>query len=406
MRRVLSILLVLTFATPLFAQREPGPANQLLVVSAAVDYGIGKIYVSGSNFGGAPPVVKLNGSQLEVLSFTPTTIAAMIPAGTLPGSYLLTVSRGNAAIEFDAFSVTIGAAGPQGERGPAGATGAAGPAGATGPEGPMGPQGQPGPSGPKGDTGAVGPTGPSGPQGPKGDKGDTGAPGPVGPQGATGPQGPAGPQGPGGAGMSVTCTQDNDVLKWNNLRQAFLCATVDGDVPDNVSFTSSGSFTVPAGITRIRIDAIGGGGGGAALPSGSCPAGPGGGSSGCLQSTTVDVTPGAVLTISIGDGGTVDTAGAATSVSIGSTMLVSAGGGSPGAGTAGGLPPMGCTATRGTNGGGGGGYTDTYTCGFSTCTQYRCYAWFSGQGGIGSFGGGSGGAGGYPGQSGAVRIHW
>lgn len=140
------------FVTAVFAQRDPSPKNQLLVTSAAVDYGVGKLYVNGANFGSGIPAVKLNGTAVQVLTATPTSIIAIIPPGIAPGSYLLTVQSGNGATEFDAFNVTIGTAGPQG---PAGATGATGPAGPAGPAGATGPQGPAGATGPAGPAGAV-----------------------------------------------------------------------------------------------------------------------------------------------------------------------------------------------------------------------------------------------------------
>lgn len=206
MRRTITTLLVFLCVSPLFAQRDTRPANQLLIISATVDYGVGKMYISGLNFGTGTPVVKLNGTPLQVLAPTPTYIIAMLPAQALaqPGSYLLTVSSGPSAIEFDAFSVTIGATGAKGDKGDkgdqglTGAKGDTGPAGATGPQGPKGDKGDQGLTGAKGETG---PAGATGPQGPKGDQGLPGAKGDTGPVGATGQQGPKGDKGdPGPAG--------------------------------------------------------------------------------------------------------------------------------------------------------------------------------------------------------------
>jgi hypothetical protein len=63
-----------------------------------------------------------------------------------PGSYLLTLTSGSKANQFDEFWLTLGTQGPQGPQGSTGATGA------VGPQGPSGPQGL------TGATGAAGPT--------------------------------------------------------------------------------------------------------------------------------------------------------------------------------------------------------------------------------------------------------
>lgn len=65
-------------------------------------------------------------------------------------------------------------------------------------------------------------------------------------------------------------------------------------------FTSSGSWTVPAGVTRIRATVVGGGGGGAATLDNTnfSAGGPGGVAIGDLT-----VTPGASLTVTVGAGG-------------------------------------------------------------------------------------------------------
>lgn len=196
LRKLVGALVFCALALPTFAQRDTRPANQLLIVSASVD-STGRLNITGSNFGSVTPTVKLNGTPLQVVSSpSPTSIVALMPFDPLvPGSYLLTVSIGPSATEFDAFSLTLGAVGPKGDKGAKGDQGLTGPKGDTGPAGPAGPKGD------KGDQGLPGPKGDTGPQGAKGDKGDagaTGAAGPTGPQGNQGPAGATGPQGPKG----------------------------------------------------------------------------------------------------------------------------------------------------------------------------------------------------------------
>lgn len=73
-------------------------------------------------------------------------------------------------------------------------------------------------------------------------------------------------------------------------------------------FTASGSHTVAAGVTQVRIRAVGGGGGGlSAAPTN-------GGSSGLFVEQEIAVTPGQVLTVTVGAGGAANMAGGDTSV--------------------------------------------------------------------------------------------
>jgi hypothetical protein len=62
-------------------------------------------------------------------------------------------------------------------------------------------------------------------------------------------------------------------------------------------FTASGSFTVPAGVTQLRVRVLGAGGGGAGASAGN--AGGCGGAGGYAEGIYV-VTPGQVITVTIG----------------------------------------------------------------------------------------------------------
>ncbi|MBE3590015.1 MAG: hypothetical protein IMW98_04210 [Firmicutes bacterium] len=70
-------------------------------------------------------------------------------------------------------------------------------------------------------------------------------------------------------------------------------------------FDASGTFTVPAGVTRIWIEmwGAGGGGGGGSNVAGTWGGGGGGGSGAYLISNAVNVTPGQQITITVGAGG-------------------------------------------------------------------------------------------------------
>ena len=77
-----------------------------------------------------------------------------------------------------------------------------------------------------------------GPQGPAGENGLPGSEGPTGPHGPPGPQGPPGPAGPGG---------------FKGLRE----------------FTTSGTLTIPSGVTHVLVELWGAGGGGSGSGAGS-----------------------------------------------------------------------------------------------------------------------------------------
>ena len=76
------------------------------------------------------------------------------------------------------------------------------------------------------------------------------------------------------------------------------------------TFTSSGTWTCPAGVTSISVAVQGGGGGGGGGGSTSGWRGGGGGGGACAYSSAVTVVPGTQYTVTVGAGGT---AGAATS---------------------------------------------------------------------------------------------
>jgi hypothetical protein len=108
-------------------------------------------------------------------------------------------------------------------------------------------------------------------------------------------------------------------------------------------FTSNGTFTVPTGITTVKVTVVGGGGGGGA---GQCAPGGAGGGGGTAIEYITGLTPGGTVTVTVGAAGT----------SGGSFST-----GQPGG--AGGTSSFGafCSATGG--GGGAGGSSGTGTGG-------------------------------------------
>lgn len=108
-----------------------------------------------------------------------------------------------------------------------------------------------------------------------------------------------------------------------------------GGSPQVQVFNASGTWTCPAGVTKVWVTAIGGGGAGyhASGTSNS----PGGGGSGdmCLKKE-LNVVPGTGYTITIGGGGATNGA-AGTATSFGALLtLAGGGGGNSGGGGAGG----------------------------------------------------------------------
>lgn len=107
------------------------------------------------------------------------------------------------------------------------------------------------------------------------------------------------------------------------------------------AFTSSGTFTVPAGVTRLLVTVVGGGGTGGCLPG--CGGGTGG--NGGLAEGVVSVTPGQSIGVTVG--GTSGTSQFSSLIGYG---------GSPGspAGRGRDCPRCGTYCTGGAAGAGGG----------------------------------------------------
>lgn len=179
---------------------------------------------------------------------------------------------------------------------------------------------------------------------------------------------------------------------------------------NTVVLTTSGNFTVPAGVTSIQIYAWGGGGGGCGSETGPTKPSGGGGGAG-FSLSTVSVTPGQVIPYVIGSGGTGSAVGAVTAGDGGNTTILTiAANGGKGGVAAGFGAAAGGTATGGSllnitgANGGGGNASASHTGGNGGAPA------FGGQGGLSTaFGGGvgvrpggGGGGGGHGGGAGAV----
>ena len=135
-------------------------------------------------------------------------------------------------------------------------------------------------------------------------------------------------------------------------------------------FTSSGTFTIPNGVTRVMIEMWGGGGGGGGGKSGSNYAGSGGGSGGYAKSL---FTVSSNITVTVGSGGSGGTGGgtggngtAGTASSVSGGAVLTAGGGAGGKGNdatlaycaAGGTPTATSSSSLGIT-----GYAGAPSCG-------------------------------------------
>jgi hypothetical protein len=111
------------------------------------------------------------------------------------------------------------------------------------------------------------------------------------------------------------------------------------------AFTNSGTFTVPIGVTRLRVTVIGGGGAGGTHPN--IPSG-GGGAGGVGVHILSGLTPGSSIAVTVGTGGAAITSGTGNGGNGGTSSFgtyVSATGGTGGGGN-----PALTTAAGGTGG--------------------------------------------------------
>ena len=200
----LVVIVALPLSPPVGAQASSPP----LITSVTADYTASPptLTIKGTVLGspGTTTVTLDQLGNLTLRSVTSTQVVANLPTNPVvpSGSYLLTLTSGSKASQFDEFWLTLGTQGPQGPTGATGSVGPQGPGGpqgATGATGAVGATGAQGPAGAIGATGAQGPIGPIGPQGPTGATGATGVQGPIGLTGATGPAGPQGLTGTTGA---------------------------------------------------------------------------------------------------------------------------------------------------------------------------------------------------------------
>ena len=190
------------------------------------------------------------------------------------------------------------------------------------------------------------------------------------------------------------------------------------------SFTSSGSFTVPAGVTRVRVTVTGGGGAGGSNTV--APAG-GGGAGGTALAILSSLTPGSIIPITVGAGGTAssgNTGGVGGTSSFGTYVSATGGaggiggttygpmaGGAGGSGVGGNVNNIGsygtdCVLSGARGGDGGGPGNGRGTTGAITAFAGQGYGGGGGGGGSNSTVGAGTGALGGNGAAGLVLVEY
>lgn len=161
-------------------------------------------------------------------------------------------------------------------------------------------------------------------------------------------------------------------------------------------FTSSGTFAVPSGVSRVFVQMWGGGGAG---ESGGSATGPGGGG-GSYAEGWVEVSSGQSFAVTVGTGGISNYSGGGTNggdSSFGS--YVKAGGGISGGGP--GQPILGTFTEAGGSPGGAGGGAGATLAGGAAQNTVGAYGNIPGGGGAGFSGAGE-----TQGARGEVRVYW
>jgi hypothetical protein len=199
---------------------------------------------------------------------------------------------------------------------------------------------------------------------------------------------------------------------------AFLLIRFFGYTQTNQSFTTSGSFTVPAGVASITVEAWGGGGKGGSKGGNGSGVEYGGGGGGAYAKSVLPVISGQTYSLNVGSGSATTSAGRDSWFSN-NTVILAKGGNSvlddTTTGASGALSTAciggstvsggnGANATSGLSGGGGGSSAGTVSTGINATNQNGATAptggGNGGTGGSASGGGSNGNSGLFPGGGG------
>ena len=118
---------------------------------------------------------------------------------------------------------------------------------------------------------------------------------------------PATPDGTVRLGVGNAGATTSDVITATNagnvtIAGSLTAGSIVGGLPGlrSQTFTSSGTFTIPSGVTAIKMTIVGGGGNGGTGSSGGFGAGTGGGGGGTAIKYLTGLTPGNTLTVTVG----------------------------------------------------------------------------------------------------------
>ncbi len=174
----------------------------------------------------------------------------------------------------------------------------------------------------------------------------------------------------------------------------------DTEIKTFITTPGASTWTVPTGVTKIKVEAIGAGGGGG---SGT---GSGGGGGAYAVKRDISVTPGSTISVNVGTGGAVATAGTDTTFN---TSVVVAKGGAAGingsaASTSGGKAASSTPTIGAFSGGNGGGNDTSYNSGGAGGGAASYLGAGGNSGGNGSAKGGAGGGGSGGGSAGGNSV--
>lgn len=117
-------------------------------------------------------------------------------------------------------------------------------------------------------------------------------------------------------------TGNKTVTLGTNAYYGVMLLALRASLSSPTTYTSSGTFTVPSGVTQLTVQCWGGGGGGSTVTSNNRRGGGGGG--GAYATSLVNVTPGNIYSVVVGAGGSANSAGGNSS--FGTSLVVAAGG--------------------------------------------------------------------------------
>jgi hypothetical protein len=200
------------------------------------------------------------------------------------------------------------------------------------------------------------------------------------------------PSADGTNGQALT-TNGSGTLSW---------ATAGGSsspipTPDVKTTGTSATWTIPTGVTKVKVTMVGGGGGGGGANGCNAASGSCGGAGGYSVVYLTGLTPGNTLTYTVGAGGAASSAGGSTSLSSGTqtiTTVTCTGGGAGSSSDSSINGPAGGTASGGTiNISGGYGSGNTSLAGMGGVSPFGGAGSVGVNAGLAAVGYGSGGGG-------------